>query len=275
MLRAAERAGLRILPAERQEYRDHANVDDKLYDPRAGVGIFYRWRIRDVAALCYRAGVQPKIHLSAVERIAHGTDDYAPGNLPPDPAIVFTEPARPRDRPLLAQRAANVERVVHQAHAGRPSLLESVRGTRRLGVASYYVYLVTSTLALVTAAGNTTVASFYDPFHVFSSVGAVLFGLVSSPITTATEMVQTLVAEGLLLSLFLGGLVLAWIMATVTDTVMSRVFSQFWYGVQQPLRDGLKRARLDRRAADRGLPANRDAAGGTDVATTLRRGVGA
>jgi uncharacterized protein (DUF2235 family) len=268
MLSEAERSGLRVLQPERRGYRDHANVDDKLYDPRAGLGIFYRWRIRDVAALCYRAGVRPKIHLSAVERIAHGTDDYAPGNLPADPTVVFTEPAERGHRPLLLQRAANLEEVIHQAHSGRPSLLESVRGTRRLGVTSYYVYLITSTLVLLAAAGNTTVASLFDPVPLFSSVGILIFGLLSNPFATAAEVLRRLLNERLLLTWFIGGFVIAWVLATSTDMRMSRVFSQFWYVHQQRLRQALQRARTDQQAVERDIRAGLE----QDARQALRRG---
>ena len=70
--------------ADRALYYDHANVDDKLYDPRSGLGIFYRWKLRDIAAICRMHHARPAVHLSVLERIAHGTDDYAPGNLPAD-----------------------------------------------------------------------------------------------------------------------------------------------------------------------------------------------
>ncbi len=105
MLSEAERAGMRFNEHglrtnryERQAYREHANVDDKLYDPRSGLGLFYRWRIRDMRALCLANGVAPRLHLSVLERIAHGTEDYAPGNLAPDATVVFTEPDRERQR---------------------------------------------------------------------------------------------------------------------------------------------------------------------------------
>src|SRR5262249_13760482 len=84
--------GLRIYPSERQSFRQHASVDDKLYDPRAGSGMFYRWKMRDIAALCAAHNVVPRIHVSVLERIAHGTDDYSPGNLPPNAEVVFTPP---------------------------------------------------------------------------------------------------------------------------------------------------------------------------------------
>jgi uncharacterized protein (DUF2235 family) len=245
MLAKAEAEGLRILRPERRRYRDHANVDDKLYDPRAGLGMFYRWRIRDVAALCGRAGVAPKVHLSVIERIAHGTDDYAPGNLPPDPAIVVTPPAEATDLPLLTQRAENAGEVARAAHRGRASLMTDLAGTRRLGVLSYYIYLVTCTLVLLAAAGGTTVSALLNPWPLLESIGVLVFGLVTSPVTTAWSVVQTMVTDWRLSAWLAAGLVVAWLLATVTDRRMTAYFSQFWFEHQQALRDALKRARTD------------------------------
>ena len=104
MLAEAERAGepfgengLRLNRAESLYFQQHANVDDKLYDPRQGLGIFYRWKIRNIVKLCRKHGVAPKVHLTAMERIAHGTDDYAPGNLPSSGEVVITRPTRGED----------------------------------------------------------------------------------------------------------------------------------------------------------------------------------
>ena len=66
MIRQAEQAGLRVLASDCTLYREHANVDDKLYDPCAGLGIFYRWKPRNVTAMCHQNNVQPTIHLSAL-----------------------------------------------------------------------------------------------------------------------------------------------------------------------------------------------------------------
>src|SRR5438045_4213550 len=43
MMSRAEAAGLRFNAEERELYRGHVAVNDKLYDSRAGAGTFYRW----------------------------------------------------------------------------------------------------------------------------------------------------------------------------------------------------------------------------------------
>ena len=147
-----ETAGLRLVPGDRGYYRDHANVDDKVYDPRAGIGMFYRWKPRDVAALCDANRVAPTVHLSVLERIAHGTEDYAPGNLAPNARVVITPSGEATADEAARARARGVEAVLHEAHRADPRpLLARVRGSIVIGLLSYYVYIA-ACVAVVAAA---------------------------------------------------------------------------------------------------------------------------
>lgn len=149
---------LRVQPLDLELYRGHANVDDKLYDPRAGRGIFYRWAPRDIAALCRANNVQPKVHLSVVERIAHGTEDYAPGNVPLNASVVIT-PAGDPDAAAAAQaRAEAVEKVLHQALLRRTNLLAEVAPHVRLGQAAYWIFVASWVVLLAGAVGVTVEA---------------------------------------------------------------------------------------------------------------------
>ena len=141
--------GLRLNRSEREWFREHASVDDKLYDPRAGLGVFYRWRIRDIKAICEAHGVRPRIHVSVLERIAHGTDDYSPGNLPADADVVFTPPPNSANTELAQRRAAGVQRVLATIPGG--SLLNRVKRETAFGELSYYIYLVACLLFLAGA----------------------------------------------------------------------------------------------------------------------------
>lgn len=253
MLTEAERAGapfgepgLRVNQNERQLYREHANVDDKLYDPRAGLGVFYRWRIRDMRALCLAKGVAPRLHLSVLERIAHGTEDYAPGNLAPDATVVFTETDRAEDRALVTYRAENVHAVLAAVRSLHEKLLPAMQGSRRLGLMSYYVYLIASTAVLLAAAGGTSVATLLNPLKVLTSVGRVVGGLLSDPAGQAVAIVRTLGQDWSLAGWLLVGFLLAYVLSLVADRRMSAWFSGFWYDLQPKLRDALKQARLDR-----------------------------
>ena len=103
MMAHAGAAGLRFLDADWKLIREHRNVHDKLYNSRAGLSAYYHYRPRDIAGLCHGHGVTPKIHASALERIAQGTEGYAPGNIPGGLRIVET---RGTGRNLPAAEAA-------------------------------------------------------------------------------------------------------------------------------------------------------------------------
>ncbi|HXU34045.1 MAG TPA: DUF2235 domain-containing protein [Thermoanaerobaculia bacterium] len=118
MLGEAEACGLRCVGTERQAIRDRMNINDKLYDSRSGLAAYYRYLPREIARICERNHAQPRIHVSTFERIAQGTDGYAPGNLPDEFEIV--------DAPPLANRSARLK--------GSGELLLKVKGpvtTRR------------------------------------------------------------------------------------------------------------------------------------------------
>ncbi len=91
MMQRAEEMGLKFVRSERDRYRHLQNVHDKLYDSRNGLAVYYRYRPRDIAKICGRLGIIPTLHVSALERIALGTQDYAPGNLPDEFRIATTD----------------------------------------------------------------------------------------------------------------------------------------------------------------------------------------
>ena len=154
--------GLRFVEADRAYVHSHANVDDKLYDPRAGLGMFYRWKLRDVDAICRQNGVHPLVHLSVFERIAHGTEDYTPGNLPRNASVVFTKTGDPDKNASAATRAKAAEAVLRAAHGKESSLLTRVRGAMAVGLCSYYLYLL-SCLAALFATGLSAAISIINP----------------------------------------------------------------------------------------------------------------
>ena len=125
MMEKAQAQGLRILADDRQNYWEHGNVDDKMYDSRAGLGVFYRWQPRDMQRLCEQqnAALPPSIHLSVLERIAHGTDGYAPGTLAPGAEIVFTPSHDPAQDDAVTVRAAAAKAAVDAAFSKSGSRL--------------------------------------------------------------------------------------------------------------------------------------------------------
>ena len=83
--------GLTFDAAKRREARLLANVHDKLYDSRAGLAAYYRYRPRNLAPPDLEqkdplmAAKEPiRIHESVFDRIHARTLEYNPGNLPCD-----------------------------------------------------------------------------------------------------------------------------------------------------------------------------------------------
>jgi hypothetical protein len=80
---SAPELGLRFNSGALEQAFQAANVHDKLYDSRAGLAGYYRYKPRDLCAITERYCVgTTKLHASVFERIATGIEDYAPVNLP-------------------------------------------------------------------------------------------------------------------------------------------------------------------------------------------------
>jgi len=234
MLAHAQRAGvyvgkdgLRLNDADRESFRSHASVDDKLYDPRAGLGLFYRWKIRDIAELCKKHKAPVKIHLSVLERLAHGTDDYAPGNLPGLAQVVVTDAADTNKAPQLAKahatallqmRASNSEQVLR--NMPEHSLLCRVRNAMSIGRSSYYLYLAAVLGAVID--GGSMLVSWWQGGGLSPT---------SLVIGTGWAVVGALLVAAFGLSM--------WV-----DTHLSDVFSGAWYRKHDDLRKALKDARI-------------------------------
>lgn len=91
MMTRAEQRGLHFVDGALESSRAKANVHSKLYDSRAGLATYYRYKPRNVTECCAKVGLStPKVHLSALRRISRATMDYGPVNLPPDFDVVGT-----------------------------------------------------------------------------------------------------------------------------------------------------------------------------------------
>lgn len=127
MMTKAEDRGLRF----HEHYRDRMNVHDRLYDSRSGLAVYYRYCPRDIDAICKEHGVKPKIHVSALHRIAWGTDGYAPGNLPDHLDIV---PHDSHDSTRAGESTATLKALKTYLENGGdgPGLLNRLKSLRRL-----------------------------------------------------------------------------------------------------------------------------------------------
>ncbi|MCE3224296.1 MAG: protein of unknown function, DUF2235-containing [Nitrospira sp.] len=152
MMAESEKCGLRFIESDRIYVRTHQDVHGKLYDSRAGLGVYYRWEPRDIATLCreHHAGV-PKIHISLFERIANGTDAYAPGNIPYESQIITTNGTVKWPSPdvpgQLARQMAQL-RPIPPSGSAVHSPLDTAQSLVKSGKMSYYVFIVCSLLVM-------------------------------------------------------------------------------------------------------------------------------
>jgi uncharacterized protein (DUF2235 family) len=237
MMQQASVNDLRFLPEDRELYREHANVDDKLYNSRSGVGIFYRWLPRDMKKLCEAAKVKPSIHISVLERIAHGTEDYAPGNISTRADVVITSTGDSVLDVALLNRAAAVQKVINASSTD--SLLDKVRGQIRLGRLSYvlYVLFVAATVAIlaITDAGPNATA-----LEVLKRLIALIGNVVSLQFGAIYENAKPMLVHPMRPAFLGAGFLLSFALARIVDHTLGSNFSQFWHGEQQKLRLALK-----------------------------------
>jgi uncharacterized protein (DUF2235 family) len=134
MMAEAEKAELRFVPSERSRYRALQDVNDKLYDSRSGAAAFFRYMPRNIHRTCEACGVSPAVHVSVLQRIAQGTEGYAPGNIPRESTFTTT---RGLPSEGLVQAASDelgrhlaeaLDKYVHDGDRQVSSLLDLVRG---------------------------------------------------------------------------------------------------------------------------------------------------
>ena len=145
MMTQAEAAGLRFVRHVRDEYATIHSFADKLYDPRSGFGLFYRWQPRDAAGLCARRGIPvPAVHVSAIERILQAPEGYAPGNIPPRMRLVATDG-------FAGVPTAAIEDAIARAHGGAEAtpLNQRARIWVWIGLAGYLSFILGTLVALL------------------------------------------------------------------------------------------------------------------------------
>jgi uncharacterized protein (DUF2235 family) len=243
MMQKASQRQLRTLGDDHNRYWEHGNVDDKLYDSRAGLGVFYRWKPRDMQGLWegQKAGSLPKVHLSVLERIAHGTDGYAPGTLAPNVEVVYT-PSGDHNRDVSAAvRAEAVQAVFTDVFRQRGADLEKVHGTLIVGRIAYYVYVV-SFLALILAVSlPDNAGAGFNPWIVLKNAGHLVYDALTGQWALLFPKAKGVLTEPGLLGI--AGFLLAAVLARYVDHRRSLAFSRFWHESRHELREALIAAR--------------------------------
>jgi uncharacterized protein (DUF2235 family) len=245
MMQKAQQNGLRILSDDRKNYWEHGNVDDKMYDSRAGVGVFYRWKPRNMQKLWFdqKAGTLPPIHLSVLERIAHGTDGYAPGTLARAASVTFTSTDDLAQNEALIVRAQAAKSALDGAYARTGLNLREARGTVFIGRVAYYLYVLCCLVAILAAAVPPDAGSRRNPWIVLKNAGTLIYDGVTvqwSPLFAAGKRLFT---DPKLIGTLLAGFAVAGALAYYVDHKRSLVFSRYWHDARQDLRNALKSAR--------------------------------
>ena len=215
MMTRAEQCGLRFSTVDREWWREHENVHDKLYNSRAGLSVYYRYKPRDIAGICRDHHAEPRIHFTAIGRVAQATDGYAPGNLPKNLRVVTTGPV-PQDS-RLAELAPTVRAALGQSL----SLLDRVRGWVLAGRNAHYAFVALSGAALYLTLSEKIAQ------HGWSQALGILVtgdGLM--------QLGKALLLKPWLLVLIAGFYVVGWLVRKKLD----RVFSGFWHGLASSLR---------------------------------------
>jgi len=214
MMTEAESVGpenlrLRFNRGDRAWIREHANFNDKLYDSRAGLAVYYRYKPRDIAAICKLAGTAPKIHESAIERVRQQTEGYCPGNLPGAMNVVATRGP--------ASRHAGTAGAIARAYEGASSLLDKAQLLIRLRRNSHYVFIVLS-LGLVAALIWPQIQTDKGLWHVVKS----LFALSENSLVEGFRLNPWL-------GISLGALTLAFLALQIrVEGALHKTFSRFW-----------------------------------------------
>ena len=232
MMAEAERQGLRFIEQDQQYVRERRDVHGKLYDSRAGFGVYYRWRPRDLRAISARHGVERiKVHISAIERAAFGSQGYAPLNIPHDCEVVVTS----RKGSSTGQRAGICLKVEPVLKSLDYTPLDSCRGTVAAGRGSYYAFLLlTAFVLLVLCAPGRRGWVVTQVQQLLGLLPSVDFGFCDCAEQLAAGLMQAgVLAALLMLALIPVLLIQKW--AGSVDDKLQKVGISHWRGVRERL----------------------------------------
>ena len=196
----AQAAGIRFLPDLEKRIREIANAYGPLHNSRQGLGAYYRYQPRRIAAWLHpvdpatyilrdpaivdAAGNQQgllldcKVHESVVARIVAGTDDYAPITLPAQFGIVPPNTPQANQIPVVsdAVRKRLADAKLMAARAQRQSTLyDKVWWRRVLYFASVLVTLQLFAMPFSSwVASNTPWLAGFEAFGPFRFLGAAI-----------------------------------------------------------------------------------------------------
>jgi uncharacterized protein (DUF2235 family) len=214
---------LRFIPQVRELVSAAADVRGKLYDSRSGLGVYYRWKPRDAEALCRARFVPARVHRTVLERIARGTDGYAPGSLPVDPEVVSWSAG-----PLVTVPLRECVRDAHRS-IGSQSLVEKYKGAIAIGRLSYFGFLGANLAAAVVA----LVRYYREIIAPASTLGAKLSAF--SETVTSSHWLNILfhvLRDHWWIVVLAAG---AFVLSEEIDRRLDDLYSRFWHQVRRGL----------------------------------------
>ena len=188
--------------------------------------------------LCENAGLPPSIHLSVLERIAHGTDGYAPGTLARGAEIVFTPSNDPEQDAAVAVRALAVKAALDSG-----SQLKEPGATIAIGRIAYYLYVLSCLAVILAASVPAGAGSRRNLWDVLQNAGTLLYDAVTAQRSPLLAALQRLVTDPKLIGTLVAGFDVSGALAYYVDHKRSWVFSHYWHDARQDLRNALKSAR--------------------------------
>ncbi len=238
MMTRAEAAGLRFIPTVRELLRELQNVNDKLYDSRAGLGAYYRYQPRDIGRLCSECNVTPKIHYSLIERIVQGTGGYAPCTLPKEFELVS-------DGMLNADQKKEITQLIASRMGNDGSLLAKESQWIIARKICYFLFVGLSLFSIGVALWQHINQYFKLQGRPVGSVvdqvvgwGKLLWSIVTLAMNPLSvfSVLKTLSPQWLWL---LVGLVLSFIAGRWAASKMNSDLSEFWHSIALQLKSGI------------------------------------
>ncbi|HDY68318.1 MAG TPA: DUF2235 domain-containing protein [Candidatus Scalindua sp.] len=227
MMSKAEQSGLRFIKQDRELFRHRRNVTDKLYDSRSGIGVYYRYKPRDIGGeFCKKYHIiTPKIHNSVIERIKQRTEGYAPGNIPFKCKFVPTDWNYENYDQFIQEFSKNLN--------GEKSLLDRDNVKRLVSkrCKSHRYFLITSIITILSIVSIILVANI--PHFSFTGIVGTFFKLFS--IKGLIELFKGLLAKQLFLIITVIAPVIVpfvfYLIIRRLKKAMNGRFSEFWYAI--------------------------------------------
>lgn len=226
MMAHANAAGLRFIPRDWDSIREHQSVFDKLYDSRAGLAGYYHYTPRDIRKLCAENRARVKIHVSALERIAQGTEGYAPANIPRNFKVAET-----RGSGKAFGGAVKAIRDALPKSKSPLGLVQKEVGLRR----RFHAYFVASSLA-----GLAAILFFGAEDASWRSVLGVVGSVASLDLAAMLELLRRgWVRHPSSVAMLIAMPVCSYLAGNVEKRKMARAIGAFWSGLRSELRRSL------------------------------------